>query len=153
MRLNSDTRLSLPRLPFSRALDTKRRSSLMPSSLMRDSAVRTIFVCCSSGSKQITLSLCAASQTAFSVSSNAGTTLVWRTIAIVEAGEVVVNVGDGVLSRGVVSGLNGRLGKLPVAASSSLSPSLLLLRLFGRSPGVGQSQSLQVFKGRFLLSL
>jgi len=63
------------------------------------------------------------------VSSNPSTTLVWRTIAIVEPGEAVVNLGDGVLGCGVVSGLNVRLDKLSMAASFSLSPSLLLLRL------------------------
>jgi len=39
----------------------------------------------------MTLSLCAAFQTAFSVSSKPGTTLVWRTIVIVEPGEALVN--------------------------------------------------------------
>jgi hypothetical protein len=72
----------------------------MHSSLPRDNAVRTIFVCCSSDRELITLSLFAASQTALSVSCSPGTTLVWQTTARVEPGEAV-DVGDDVLGRGV----------------------------------------------------
>jgi len=42
-------------------------------------------------------SLCAASQTAFSVFSSPGTALVWRTLSRLKAGEAVVDVGDGFL--------------------------------------------------------
>ena len=52
------------------------------------------------------------------MSSNPGTALVWRTIVIAELGEAVINVGDGVLGRGVVSGLNVRLAKWSVAEVS-----------------------------------
>jgi len=99
-------------------------------------------------------SLCAASQTAFSVFSSPGTTLVWRTISRIEAGEAAVDVGDGgdFSGRGVVSRLNVRSCKSSVAAVSSLSLPSPLLRLFGRSPGVGQSNTSHVSKGRFLSS-
>lgn len=59
----------------------------------------------------MTLSLCAASHTALSVSSNPGTTLVWRTIVSVEPGEAVVDMGDDVLGRGVVPKLTVGVGK------------------------------------------
>ena len=92
----------------------------------------------------------AASQTALSVSSNPGTTLVWRIILIVDPGERVEDMSDGVLGRGGVS--RPRSNESSVAASSSLSPRSLLLRLFGRFSRSELSMSSSPSKGRFLLS-
>lgn len=84
----------------------------------------------------MTQSLCAASQTAFSVSFDADTTRVWQIISRVEVVNAVVDVGDNVRGRGVVSTSAICLAESSLAAPRSLSTQLLLLRLLGRSSGV-----------------
>jgi hypothetical protein len=106
----------------------------------------SFFFCCSSGSKLMILSLCAASQTALSVPSSPGTTLVWRTISIVEGGEGVVDLNNGVLGRGCVSRPTVRLGESSVVVSTSFRSLSLLRRLFERSSGVEHAEA------RFLIS-
>jgi hypothetical protein len=91
----------------------------MPSSLPRDSAARTIFVCCSSGSEAITLSRRAASQTAVSVSSRPCTTLVWRTSSRI--GQLVLFVPRE-LPRVVVHNNPGRCPDLLEESASSRNP-------------------------------
>jgi hypothetical protein len=92
------------------------------------------------------LSLCAASQTALSVPSSPGTTLVRRTISIVEGGEGVVDLSNGVNCRGCVFRPIVRLGESSVVVSTSFRSLSLLRRLFERSSGVEHAEA------RFLVS-
>jgi hypothetical protein len=77
-------------LPSLRALYIKHWSALIPSLVLRDSAVYIIFVCCLCRSKLMKLSPCARSHTAFSVYHSLGTILLWQTTSIVKTEEGVV---------------------------------------------------------------